>query len=81
MLSYGIFATSFAAGVGYLAQGEIHIEYWDGCVVEFKAPQILSIDPGHDGWVVGKTPVIMIEFDFERATLGKLGMPNSHRHP
>lgn len=69
------------AHVGYLAQGEIHIEYWDGCVVEHKAPQIVSIDPGHDGWVVGKTPVIMIEFDFERETLAKLGMPTGHSHP
>ena len=69
------------AHVGYLAQGEIHIEYWDGCIVELKAPQIISIDPGHDGWVVGKTPVIMIEFDFERHTLATLGMPTGHSHP
>jgi len=69
------------AHVGYLAQGEIHIEYWDGCVVEHKAPQIVAIDPGHDGWVVGKQPVIMIEFDFERDTLAKLGMPTGHNHP
>jgi hypothetical protein len=69
------------AHVGYLAQGEIHIEYWDGCVVEHKAPQIISIDPGHDGWVVGRQPVIMIEFDFERDTLAKLGMPTGHNHP
>lgn len=68
------------AHVGYLAQGEIHIEYWDGCVVEHRAPQIVSIDPGHDGWVVGRTPVVMIEFDFERDTLAKLGMPTGHRH-
>lgn len=69
------------AHVGYLAQGEIHIEYWDGCVVEHKAPQIIAIDPGHDGWVVGRQPVIMIEFDFERDTLAKLGMPTGHSHP
>lgn len=69
------------AHVGYLAQGEIHIEYWDGCVVEHKAPQIVAIDPGHDGWVVGRQPVIMIEFDFERDTLSKLGMPTGHSHP
>lgn len=69
------------AHVGYLAQGEIHIEYWDRCVVEYKAPQIVAIDPGHDGWVVGKQPVIMIEFDFERDTLAKLGMPTGHIHP
>lgn len=68
------------AHVGFLAKGEIHIEYTDGCVVEFKAPQVVAIDPGHDGWVVGKEPVVMIEFDFERETISRLGMPAEHRH-
>ena len=68
------------AHVGFLARGEIHIEYADGCVVEHKAPQIVAIDPGHDGWVVGKEPVVLIEFDFERDTVSRLGMPDSHRH-
>ncbi|MDP2055643.1 MAG: hypothetical protein Q8L75_18545 [Acidobacteriota bacterium] len=68
------------AHVGYLAHGEIHIEYADGCVVEFKAPQVVAIDPGHDGWVVGTEPVVLIEFDFERDTVARMGMPNSHRH-
>ena len=68
------------AHVGFLARGEIHIEYADGCVVEFKAPQVVAIDPGHDGWVVGKEPVVMIEFDFEGETISRLGMPTEHRH-
>ena len=68
------------AHVGFLAKGEIHIEYADGCVVEFKAPQVVAIDPGHDGWVVGKEPVVLIEFDFEGATIERLGMPTEHRH-
>ena len=68
------------AHVGFLARGEIHIEYADGCVVEHKAPQIVAIDPGHDGWVVGKEPVVLIEFDFERDTVNRLGMPTSHTH-
>ena len=68
------------AHVGFLARGEIHIEYDDGCVVEYKAPQIVAIDPGHDGWVVGKAPVVLIEFDFEGDTISRLGMPDSHRH-
>jgi hypothetical protein len=68
------------AHVGFLARGEIHIEYADGCVVEHKAPQIIAIDPGHDGWVVGKQPVVMIEFDFEGDTVTRLGMPPSHQH-
>ncbi|HEY2906697.1 MAG TPA: hypothetical protein VGJ29_12425 [Vicinamibacterales bacterium] len=68
------------AHVGFLARGEIHIEYADGCVVEHKAPQIVAIEPGHDGWVVGKEPVVLIEFDFEGDTVSKLGMPDAHRH-
>jgi len=68
------------AHVGFLARGEIHIEYADGCIVEHKAPQIVAIEPGHDGWVVGKEPVVLIEFDFERDTVQRLGMPASHRH-
>ena len=68
------------AHVGFLARGEIHIEYADGCVVEHKAPQIVAIEPGHDGWVVGKEPVVLIEFDFEGDTVNRLGMPEAHRH-
>ena len=68
------------AHVGFLARGEIHIEYADGCVVEHKAPQILAIEPGHDGWVVGKEPAVVIEFDFEGDTVSRLGMPAAHRH-
>jgi hypothetical protein len=68
------------AHVGFLARGEIHIEYADGCVVEHKAPQIVAIEPGHDGWVVGASPVVLIEFDFEGETVRRLGMPDAHRH-
>ena len=68
------------AHVGFLAQGEIHIEYADGCVVEHRAPQVLAIEPGHDGWVVGNEPVVVIEFDFEGDTVRRLGMPAAHRH-
>jgi hypothetical protein len=68
------------AHVGFLVSGEIHIEYADGCVVEFKAPQVVAIDPGHDGWVVGTLAAVLIEIDFERDTVRRLGMPETHRH-
>jgi hypothetical protein len=68
------------AHAGFLAHGEIHIEYADGCIVEHKAPQIVAIEPGHDGWVVGKEPVVLIEFDFEGDTVQRLGMPERHQH-
>ena len=65
------------AHVGFLAHGEIHIEYADGCIVEHKAPQIVAIEPGHDGWVVGKEPAVLIEFDFAGDTVNRLGMPTA----
>ena len=55
-------------------------EIADGCVVEHKAPQIIAIEPGHDGWVVGDEPVVIIEFDFEGDTVRRTGMPSVHRH-
>lgn len=66
--------------VGFLARGRIHIQYPDGCIVEYIAPQVVAIEPGHDGWVVGNQPAVLIEFDFERDTLERLGMPAQHRH-
>jgi hypothetical protein len=68
------------AHVGFLARGEIHMEFADGCVLEFRAPQVISIEPGHDGWVVGDEPVVVIEFDFGSDTVRSLGMPEQHSH-
>jgi len=68
------------AHVGFLVSGQIHIQYADGCTLEFAAPQAVAIEPGHDGWVVGDEPAVMIEFDFEGETVSRLGMPAVHRH-
>jgi hypothetical protein len=68
------------AHVGFLARGEIHMEFADGCVLEFKAPQVIAIEPGHDGWVVGNEAVVVIEFDFGNETVKSLGMPEKHEH-
>jgi len=67
------------AHVGFIAHGRIHMEYPDGSVVEFEAPQIVAIEPGHDGWVVGREPAVLIEFDFERDTVARLAMPETHQ--
>ena len=68
------------AHIGFLARGQIHIQYADGCTLEFRAPQVVAIEPGHDGWVVGDEPVVLIEFDFEGETVRKFQMPDAHRH-
>lgn len=62
------------AHVGFLARGRVHVEYADGRVAEFAAPQIVEIYPGHEGWVVGDEAAVLIEFDFERETVARLAM-------
>jgi hypothetical protein len=68
------------AHVGFLARGQIHMEFADGCVLEFRAPQVIAIEPGHDGWVVGDEPAVVIEFDFGSDTVRSLGMTEHHSH-
>ena len=68
------------AHVGFLVRGQIHVQYADGCVLEFAAPQAVAIEPGHDGWVVGAEPAVLIEVDFEGETAARFGMPETHRH-
>ena len=68
------------AHVGFLARGQVHIQYADGCALEFAAPQVVAVEPGHDAWVVGEGPAVLIEFDFEGETVSRLGMPEVHSH-
>jgi hypothetical protein len=68
------------AHVGFLAHGEIHVRFQDGCVDEFKAPVFVAVEPGHEGWVVGDEPAVLIEFDFEGQTVDKLKIPRQHQH-
>ena len=68
------------AHVGFMARGQINVRFADGCVVEYKAPQFVAVEPGHEGWVVGDEPAVLIEFDFEGQTVEKLGVPKVHQH-
>jgi hypothetical protein len=68
------------AHVGFLAQGEVEGEYADGCRFRFAAPQVVVIEPGHDAWVVGNEPAVLIEFDRGPETPSHFGLPSEHRH-
>jgi hypothetical protein len=68
------------AHVGLLARGHIEGEYEDGCRFEYTAPQVVTIEPGHDAWVVGDEPAILIQFDWEEGTTRRLGLPAEHAH-
>ncbi|ALI98944.1 hypothetical protein DC20_08085 [Rufibacter tibetensis] len=68
------------AHLGFLAKGHLQIQYADGITEDLIAPQVVAIEPGHDGWVVGEESAVLIEFDFEKDTLNRLGMETFHHH-
>jgi hypothetical protein len=68
------------AHIGFLARGHVAGEYADGCTFEFSAPAAVVIEPGHDAWVVGEEPAVLIEVDFERETTTRFGLPAEHEH-
>ncbi|MGQ0733813.1 MAG: hypothetical protein ACT4QD_09175 [Acidobacteriota bacterium] len=68
------------AHVGFLARGHVRIRYTDGCTVDFVAPQVMAVEPGHDGEVIGNEQAVLIEFDFEGDTARRFGMPAAHGH-
>jgi hypothetical protein len=63
--------------VGFLAAGHLTIQYADGVLEEYIAPQVVAIAPGHDGWVVGEEPAVLIQFDFEGETVERMGLKRS----
>ena len=62
------------AHVGFIARGRIGVEYGDGTRQEFAAPQVVAIEPGHEGWVIGDEPAVLIEVDFMGDTASRFGM-------
>ena len=68
------------AHVGFLVRGQLAGEYPDGCTFHYTAPIGVHIDPGHDSWVVGDEPAVLIEFDFGPDTIERLGIPATHDH-
>ena len=62
------------AHVGFIVRGQIEIEYADKRRTKFVAPQAVVIEPGHEGWVSGDGPAVMIEVDFEGDTARVFGL-------
>jgi hypothetical protein len=68
------------AHVGFLARGRVQGEYGDGCRFDATAPQVIVIEPGHDAWIVGDEPAVLLQFDCEEDTAKRFGLPAQHRH-
>jgi hypothetical protein len=48
--------------VGYVVSGTLHVEADDGSSGEMTSGSVYRIAPGHDAWVVGDEPVVVVEF-------------------
>jgi hypothetical protein len=51
-----------ARHVGVLLSGRTGIRLKDGTTYEFGPRDVVDIPPGHDGWVIGDEPAVMIEW-------------------
>jgi quercetin dioxygenase-like cupin family protein len=46
----------------YQISGTLHVLMDDGTERDIRAGEVALIPPGHDGWVVGNEPVILVDF-------------------
>ncbi len=53
--------TCQAAHLGYQLSGRMHLVMDDGTEKDIGPGEIFSIPPGHDAWVVGNEPVVMLD--------------------
>ena len=51
-----------AIHLGVIVSGAVCAHHDDGTELTYKAGGAYSIDPGHDGWVVGNEPAVVYEF-------------------
>ena len=49
--------------VGAVVSGRFHIKHNDGSEIDLGPGDAYVCEPGHDGWVVGDEPCVMLEFD------------------
>jgi hypothetical protein len=45
----------------YLISGRLHVVMADGSQEDFIQGDVFSIPPGHDAWVVGQEPVVVLD--------------------
>ncbi len=51
-----------AAHMGYYVSGRMHVQMDDGEEAEFGPGDFAVIPPGHDAWIVGNEPCIVIDW-------------------
>ena len=61
--------------VQVLLSGHFTVRMDDGEEVAFQPGDVMDIPPGHDAWVVGNEPVVLIDF---AGNIDALGLPREH---
>jgi hypothetical protein len=51
-----------AEHLGYVIAGKMLIRMQDGSEAEFGAGDVMAVRPGHDAWVLGKEPCVVVDF-------------------
>jgi quercetin dioxygenase-like cupin family protein len=51
-----------AAHMGYVLSGQMTIRMDDGEESEFRAGDLMVCPPGHDAWVIGNDPCVVIDW-------------------
>lgn len=46
----------------YVESGRMHVQMNDGTEAEVGANEVARIEPGHDAWVVGEEPCVVVDF-------------------
>lgn len=61
-----------AQHLGYVVNGRMHVVTKDGSETEYGPGDAMYLEPGHDAWVVGNAPCMVIDFigfaDYARTT-------------
>ncbi len=58
-----------------MIQGRFRVRMDDGETAEFGPGDVMNVPPGHDVWVVGDEPVIVVDV---LGNIGALGVPGEH---
>ena len=48
--------------VGYILSGRLHVKTEDGGEAELGPGEAYEVQPGHDAWVVGDEPVVVVDW-------------------
>ena len=52
-----------AAHFSYQLSGTLHVAMADGSEFDAHAGEVTAIPPGHDAWVVGDEPVVLVDWN------------------